>query len=131
MSDLMMRVLLVEDSAAMRSFVAATLEQVGTYDVTTVPNAFEALKLLPRSRFDLIITDINMPDINGLELIRFIRENPAHHKTPLLIISTDGADRDRQRGLTLGANNYLVKPFAAEALLEMAERTIQLARAPQ
>ena len=112
----------------MRTFVAATLEAHGSYDVTTVPNAFEALKLLPRSRFDLIITDINMPDINGLELIRFIRENPAHHKVPLVIISTDGADRDRQRGLTLGANAYLVKPFGADALVDVAERALASAR---
>ena len=116
------RVLVVEDSPAMRSFVTAVLEADGGFDVVTASTGFEALKLLPRERFDLFITDINMPDINGLELIRFIRDTPAHAKTPLLIISTDGTERDRDRGLALGANAYLVKPFPPEQLLEMARK---------
>lgn len=116
------RVLVVEDSPAMRSFVTAVLEADGGFDVVTASTGFEALKLLPRGRFDLFITDINMPDINGLELIRFIRDTPAHAKTPLLIISTDGTERDRDRGLKLGANAYLVKPFPPEQLLEMARK---------
>jgi len=115
-------VLLVDDSAAMRTFVTSTLEADGTFSVTAVSNAFEALKLLPRTRFDLVITDINMPDINGLELIRFIRDSPVHAKVPLVIISTDGGERDRQRGMQLGADAYLVKPFTPEQLLELAQR---------
>ena len=58
-----------------------------------------------------------MPDINGLELIRFIRDSEQHKTTPLIIISTDGRDADRDRGLKLGANDYLIKPFAPEQLL--------------
>src|SRR5262245_16774811 len=94
------RVLLVEDSATMRAFAVAALEAEG-FLVTPTGSGFEALKMLPRTRFDLIITDINMPDINGLELIRFARESPVHGKVPIVIISTDGAQRDRDRGLRL------------------------------
>ena len=108
----------------MRAFVTATLEADGRFDVTTAGSGFEALKLLPRERFDLIITDINMPDINGLELIRFIRDSAVHAKVPLLIISTDGTARDRDRGLALGANGYLVKPFPPEQLIETARNII-------
>jgi two-component system, chemotaxis family, chemotaxis protein CheY len=115
-------VLLVDDSAAMRAFVTSTLEADGAFSVTAVSNAFEALKLLPRTRFDLVITDINMPDINGLELIRYIRDSPIHGKVPLVIISTDGGERDRQRAMKLGADAYLVKPFGPEALIELASR---------
>ena len=120
------RVLLVEDSATMRSFVVAALEAEG-FAVTTTATGFEALKILPRSRFDLIITDINMPDITGLELIRFVRESPIHSRVPLVIISTDGAERDRDRGMKLGADAYLVKPFAPETLIEVTRRALKAA----
>ena len=116
------RVLLVDDSPTMRSFVAATLESDGYCEVTQATSGFQALKILPSGQFDLVITDINMPDINGLELIRFIRSNASYAKTPLVIISTEGRDRDRDRGLGLGANAYLVKPFAPEALLDLIRR---------
>jgi len=122
-------VLLVEDSAAMRAFVVATLEADG-FTITTTTTGFEALKILPRSRFDLVITDINMPDITGLELIRFIREHPAHGQVPLVIISTDGSERDRERGMKLGATAYLVKPFSPDTLIDVVRRAIDAARAP-
>ena len=108
----------------MRAFVVATLEAEGNFDVVTAASGFEALKLLPRERFDILITDINMPDINGLELIRFVRDNPVHAKAPLVIISTDGAERDRDRGIKLGANAYLVKPFSPEVLLDTVRRVL-------
>src|SRR3954469_14774368 len=94
------RVLVVEDSATMRPFLSAALEPSG-YEVATARSGFEALKVLQRERFGLIITDINMPDINGLELVRFIRDNPTQRDTPLIIISTDGRERDRERGMKL------------------------------
>ncbi len=119
MSDSRQRVLVVEDSATMRGFVTAALEAAGPYAVTQAESGFHALKILPRARYDLIITDINMPDINGLELVRSIRESETHKKTPLIIISTDGREADRDRGLKLGANAYLTKPFAPEQLLEI------------
>ena len=112
------RVLLVEDSPTMRSFVAAALQAAGDYDLVEVPNGFEALKTLPGGHFELVITDINMPDINGLELIRFIRSNAVYRDVPLIIISTEGSARDRERGLGLGANAFLVKPFTPEELVQ-------------
>jgi two-component system chemotaxis response regulator CheY len=120
-----LRVLVVEDSAAMRSFVTAALEQGGPFDVSTVQSGFEALRLLPRATFDLIITDINMPDINGLELVRFVRESEKHRLTPMVIISTDSRSSDRERGLKLGADAYLVKPFEPGELLEVVERVVR------
>jgi two-component system chemotaxis response regulator CheY len=119
MSDSRQRVLVVEDSATMRGFVTAALEAAGPFSVTQAESGFHALKILPRARYDLIITDINMPDINGLELVRFIRESEAHKTTPLIIISTDGREADRDRGMKLGANAYLTKPFEPEQLLEI------------
>jgi two-component system, chemotaxis family, chemotaxis protein CheY len=115
-------VLVVEDSSAMRSFIASTIEEIEGVSVTEAESGFEALKELPRCEFDLIITDINMPDINGLELVRFIRGNDRFKKTPLIIVSTESSQRDRERGLALGANSYLVKPFEPEALKDCVER---------
>ena len=118
-----MNVLVVEDSATMRSFVVAALEAEG-FEVTTAKSGFEALKVLKEGKFQLIITDVNMPDINGLEVVRFVRENPTHKHTPLLIISTDGRDRDRERGMKLGASDYLIKPFTPEDLISTARRCL-------
>jgi two-component system chemotaxis response regulator CheY len=126
----MPRILVVEDSFSMRSFVRSALESdaAGLPDVEVVEAAsgFDALRLLPRGPYDLVITDINMPDINGLELLSFIRKSELHKATPVLIISTQSSERDRERGLSLGANAYLIKPFTSEALLEQALK--QLAR---
>jgi two-component system, chemotaxis family, chemotaxis protein CheY len=125
MSDSRQRVLVVEDSATMRGFVTAALESTGPFDVTQAESGFHALKILPRGRYDLIITDINMPDINGLELVRFIRESETHKRTPLIIISTDGREADRDRGMKLGANAYLTKPFLPETLLEIVRSLLK------
>lgn len=119
----MRRVLLVEDSASMRAFVRAALTStpaLGELEVAEAQSGFDALRLLPRGAWDLVITDINMPDINGLELISFIRKSDAHKNTPILIISTASSERDRERGMTLGASDYLVKPFTAEVLAARA-----------
>ncbi len=117
------RVLIVEDSAATRAFARAVLEgeeftkTVGLAEVTEAKSGFEAMRMLPRGPYDLIITDINMGDINGLELIAFVRRSEHHNKTPLIIISTQSTERDVERGLALGANKFVAKPFAAEALV--------------
>ncbi len=118
------RVLVVEDSASTRAFVRAVLEgqaftsRVGTASVSEAKSGFEAMRLLPRGPYDLIITDINMGDINGLELISFVRRSEHHKSTPLIIISTQSTERDVERGLALGANKFVAKPFSAEQLVD-------------
>ncbi|MFO0669121.1 MAG: response regulator [Polyangiaceae bacterium] len=118
----MRRVLVVEDSGSARALVRAILEDgsfadaYGGVEVTEASSGFDAMRLLPRGRYDLIITDINMADINGLELIHFIRKSEHHRGTPLVIISTLAAERDVERGLALGANAYIPKPFSPDSL---------------
>ncbi|MFO0676650.1 MAG: response regulator [Polyangiaceae bacterium] len=113
----MRRILVVEDSNSTRAFVRAALEdpafaaEVGETTIVEAASGFEAMRLLPRGPYDLIVTDINMGDINGLELIHFIRKSEHHRATPLVIISTQNTDRDVERGLALGADAYLKKPF--------------------
>ncbi|HYH96630.1 response regulator [Hyalangium sp.] len=122
-----LKVLIVEDSKASREYIAATVESIPGVEAITTSSGFEALKLLPRYRFDLIITDINMPDINGLELINFVKKNPNYRETPLFIITTEGRDRDRDRGMALGASEYLVKPFEPKSLEGLLRRYLKLA----
>jgi len=117
------RILIVEDSFSMRTFVRAALEGAPVtpgeeVELVEASGGFEALRLLPRGPYDLVVTDINMPDINGLELIQFIRSNEHHRTTPILLISTQASERDRARGLSLGADGYLAKPFTADDLRE-------------
>jgi two-component system chemotaxis response regulator CheY len=100
----------------MRSLIVSTLESLGDYEIVEAASGFDALKILPGHRFDLIITDINMPDINGLELVNFVRSHPRYKETPLMIVSTEKSAEDREKGMALGANTYITKPFAAEAL---------------
>src|SRR6476659_8379007 len=122
-----LKVLIVEDSKASRDFLAATVEAVSGLEAICTGSGFEALKLLPRHRFELIITDINMPDINGLELINFVKKNPNYRDTPLFIITTEGREQDKQRGLALGAVEYLVKPFAPDSLEGLRRRYLKIA----
>jgi two-component system chemotaxis response regulator CheY len=87
-------------------------------------SGFEALRVLPARRVDMIVTDINMPDINGLELISFVRANPNYRRIPVIIITTENSAEDRKRGLDLGASDYLVKPFSAADLRRAVEAAL-------
>ena len=131
----MRRILVVEDSVSARAFVRAVLESSefaaanGACTVIEAHSGFDAMRLLPRGPYDLIVTDINMADINGLELIHFIRKSEHHRTTPLVIISTQNTERDIERGLALGANAYLPKPFTADQLRALVTRFIHAGQA--
>lgn len=114
------RILIVEDSATMRSLLASSLEDLEIpVKIVEAESGFEALRCLPRDEFDLIVTDINMPDINGLELVSFIRNTEKYAGIPLVIVSTESSERDRDKGLGLGADAYLVKPIDPETLRQV------------
>jgi two-component system chemotaxis response regulator CheY len=115
-------ILIAEDSAVTRAFLVSVLEEMENFNIIEVSSGFEALKQLPRQKFNLIITDINMPDINGLELINFIRSNSQYASIPLIVVTTEGAERDREKGLALGADEYLVKPIDPALLQELTRK---------
>jgi two-component system chemotaxis response regulator CheY len=122
-------ILIVEDSSTMRALLASALEELEPpVKLTEAASGFEALHILPREPFDLIVTDINMPDINGLELVSFIKNNDAYRSIPLVIVSTEGSERDREKGMSLGADAYLVKPFEPENLREVVLDLLSRAR---
>ncbi len=120
------KVLIVEVSRASREFIAATLESIAGVRAFTTGSGFEALKLLPRHQFDLIITEVDVPDIDGLELINFVKKTPHYRTTPLIVVTTAARAPDRERGLALGAVEYLVKPFDPRGLEALARRYLAL-----
>jgi two-component system chemotaxis response regulator CheY len=115
-------IMIVDDSATMRSLVSSYLSEMGDYSTIEARSGFEALKLLPTQTVDLIVTDINMPDINGLELINYVKSSPIYRHLPLIVITTDKGEADRQRGLSLGAREYITKPFSLEELRDAVNR---------
>ncbi len=119
------KVLVVEDSASMRSLISATIEELQGFETVEVGNGFEALKILPNGHFDLIITDINMPDINGLEVINFVRKSEQYKEIPLIIVTTEKGEKDRKKGLALGAQEYVIKPFDPENLKSVVQRLMK------
>jgi two-component system chemotaxis response regulator CheY len=120
----MKNVLIVEDSKAIRTLIRVLLEEAGGFFVVEAGNGFEALKTLPTLRFDLIITDINMPDINGLELIGYVKSNPTYRDIPLIIVSTEKSEEDKKRGIAMGAQGYVTKPFKTGELMAVVMKAL-------
>ena len=112
-------ILIADDSASMRAMLVAIVDALGDYRTIEASSGFEALRLLPRDHVDLILTDINMPDINGLELISYLRNNDNYKDIPVFIISTEGSAKDIEKGKLLGADEYVVKPFVPAALQQL------------
>jgi two-component system chemotaxis response regulator CheY len=121
-----MKILVVEDSASMRSYLTTIIEGDADLEIVEASTGFEALKTLPHHKFDAIVTDINMPDINGLELVSFLKNHPVYRVIPILIISTESADADRQRAAALGAEEYVCKPFEASELMAKLRRLLEV-----
>lgn len=119
-------ILIVEDSETTRSLIRAVIEEIKDFNIIEAASGFEALKLLPQEKFHLIITDINMPDINGLELIRFVKTNPLYRDIPLIIVTTERGEEDRKKGMSLGASAYITKPFKADELKSAIRQVLGL-----
>ena len=119
-------ILIVEDSVTTRALIRAIIEEMGDFNTIEAGSGFEALKLLPTEEFKLVITDVNMPDINGLELINFIKNNSRYSHIPLIIVSTERSEEDRKRGIALGAMAYITKPFKAHELQEVIKKAINV-----
>ena len=125
-----MKILVVEDSPSTRAFLATTIEAGSDTDdleVVEAGSGFEALKVLPHHKFDAILTDINMPDINGLELVSFLKNHPLYKAIPIMVISTESTAEDRKRAAALGAEEYVVKPFQALELMDKLRRLLRVA----
>lgn len=103
-------ILVAEDSDSIRKFIALALKLQG-YKVVAAVDGMDALEKLPTEKFDLILTDLNMPNIDGYKLIQTVRSDPEYKDIPIIILSSLSKDEDVQAGLSVGANSYLIKPF--------------------
>jgi len=112
----MKRILIADDSPAARALVAAELSDTANLHIERASSGLEAIKLLSTTKIDLVLTDVHMPDINGLELVRFIKQDTRLRTIPVIVMSTEADEADRLRGVSLGADDYLAKPFTAEEL---------------
>jgi two-component system chemotaxis response regulator CheY len=112
------KILVVEDSPTMRQLIGFALKRLPGCDVTEAADGVEGLKKINSNRFDLIITDINMPVMDGLKLISLVRRDINYKSIPILIITTEGGAEDRERALTLGADAYITKPIQAGQVLD-------------
>jgi two-component system chemotaxis response regulator CheY len=110
--------LIVEDSPTMRQLLVFSLRRLKECRIVEAVDGVDALKKLTSERIDLVITDINMPMMDGLKLISLIRGNARTKSIPIIIVTTEGAEEDRKRGLALGANAYIAKPIQPSDLLK-------------
>jgi two-component system, chemotaxis family, chemotaxis protein CheY len=117
-------ILAVDDSASMRQMVAFTLKGAG-YTVIEAADGQEALDKAKGQPFDLVLTDQNMPRMDGITLIRSLRALPAFAATPMLILTTESSDDMKSKGKAAGATGWLVKPFDPNKLLEVIKRVIR------
>jgi two-component system chemotaxis response regulator CheY len=118
--------LVVDDSPTMRQLVVFSLKRIRGAKVVEASNGVDALKKLSEDRFDLAIVDINMPLMDGLKLLSLIRKDPNYQQLPVVIVTTEGTDADRQKGLQLGANAYLPKPIQTNDLLKTVRGLLKI-----
>jgi two-component system chemotaxis response regulator CheY len=94
--------------------------------VTEADDGVDALRKLASARYDIIVTDINMPIMDGLKLVKRVRSDPTHKDTPIVIITTEGSQEDRQRALSLGANSYITKPIQAPQVITTVKELLKI-----
>ncbi len=119
----MASILAVDDSASMRQMVSFTLKGSG-YEVVEASDGVEALAVAKTRSFDLVVTDVNMPNMDGIELIRELRKLPSFKFTPLLMLTTESGMDKKQQGKAAGATGWIVKPFNPEQLLATIKKVL-------
>lgn len=116
-------ILAVDDSASMRQMVSFTLKGAG-YDVVEAADGVEALNIAKTRSVNLVITDVNMPNMDGISLIKELRNLPTYKFTPLLMLTTESGAEKKQAGKAAGATGWIVKPFNPEQLLNTVKKVI-------
>ena len=119
----MASILAVDDSSSMRQMVSFTLKSAG-YEVAEAADGQEALDKAKLQQFDLVITDVNMPVMDGISFIRHLREEASYKFTPMLMLTTESASEKKAEGKAAGATGWIVKPFNPEQLLKTVEKVL-------
>lgn len=118
--------LVVDDSPAMRKQLSYALQRVIGMDATEAEDGADAWRKLADNSYDIVITDINMPLMDGLKLVSLVRAGGSHQRVPIVVITTEGAEADRRRAMSLGASAYLVKPVQAAQVVETVRTLLRL-----
>jgi two-component system, chemotaxis family, chemotaxis protein CheY len=118
-------ILIIEDSPTMRQLISFALKRLPGVRIVEATDGVDALKKLSSEKFDLILTDINMPIMDGLKLVSLVRNDANYRAVPIVVITTEGAKEDRERALALGANDYITKPIQANRILALAKSLLQ------
>ena len=118
--------LVVEDSPMMRQLLVFALSRVKQIKVTEADDGVDGFRKLASGKFDIILTDINMPIMDGLKLVKRVRSDEQMKGIPIIIITTEGADEDRQRALALGANAYITKPIQAPQVIAKVKELLKI-----
>lgn len=119
-----LRALVVEDSPTMRQLICFALRRIKGLEVTEASDGVDGLKKLAQGPYQIILTDINMPVMDGLKLVSLVRADERYQQVPIVIITTEGAAEDRQRALNLGANAYITKPIQASQVVDCVKKLL-------
>lgn len=117
------KIMTVDDSASLRQMVNFTLSESG-YEVVEAADGKEALEKMNTEPVDMLITDLNMPNMDGITLIREVRANPSYKFIPILMLTTESQGEKKQEGKTAGATGWIVKPFSPEQLLAVVKKVL-------
>ena len=120
------QILIVEDSPTMRQLITFALRRLKNVEIVEAHDGMDGLRKVSSDEFDLALIDINMPVMDGLKLISLIRNDENLSQIPICVITTEGANEDRERALSLGANEYLTKPIQANRVLEVAKSLLKI-----
>jgi two-component system chemotaxis response regulator CheY len=118
-------ILIIEDSPTMRQLISFALKRLPGVRIVEATDGVDGLKKLSSEKFDLILTDINMPIMDGLKLVSLVRNDANYRDVPIVVITTEGAREDRERALALGANDYITKPIQANRILALARSLLK------
>ncbi|PLX99302.1 MAG: response regulator [Desulfuromonas sp.] len=119
-------VLVVEDSPTMRQLIVFALKRVRGLNITEANDGVDGLKKISAEKFDLILTDINMPIMDGLKLVSLVRNDPNYKDVPIVIITTEGANEDKERAMAIGANDYITKPIQTTKIIDVTRRLLNI-----
>lgn len=117
-------ILIVDDSASMRQLVTFALKDAG-YEVISAVDGKDALGKLNGTRVDMIVTDLNMPNMDGIELIRQLRSSPANKFTPVVMLTTESQNAKKQEGKAAGASGWIIKPFSPDQLINVIKKFVK------
>ncbi|MFZ3072234.1 MAG: response regulator [Thermodesulfobacteriota bacterium] len=122
------KVLIIEDSPTMRQLLVFTLKRMRELEIEQAADGVEGFKKLATGKFDLILTDINMPIMDGLKFVGLLRNDAANENkgVPIIIITTEGGESERDQGLALGANSYITKPINAVSLISAVKKHLNI-----